>query len=59
MRLLSLSLLFALSATAIADPADVQPTVFNGVEVPPMPQIEGENFNGTIKDGWWFVKHHS
>jgi protein disulfide-isomerase len=34
-------------------------TIFNGVEVPPLPDIEGEKFNATIKDGYWFVKHHS
>lgn len=36
-----------------------QPTIFNGVEVPPIPEIEGEKFNSTIKDGYWFVKHYS
>ena len=36
-----------------------QPTIFNGVQVPPMPDIEGEKFNATVKDGYWFVKHHS
>ncbi|KAG0649160.1 disulfide isomerase [Hyphodiscus hymeniophilus] len=36
-----------------------QPTIFNGVEVPPLPDIEGETFNATVKEGYWFVKHHS
>lgn len=36
-----------------------QPTIFNGVEVPPLPEINGDKFNSTIKDGYWFVKHHS
>lgn len=36
-----------------------QPTIFNGVEVPPIPEIQGEKFNSTVKDGYWFVKHHS
>lgn len=36
-----------------------QPTIFNGVEVPPMPEIDGEKFNTVTKDGYWFVKHHS
>ncbi|KAF7875310.1 hypothetical protein EAF04_002482 [Stromatinia cepivora] len=36
-----------------------QPTIFNGVEVPPLPEIDGESFNKTIADGYWFVKHHS
>ncbi|CZR62293.1 related to thioredoxin domain containing protein 5 precursor [Phialocephala subalpina] len=35
------------------------PTYFNGVEVPPLIDIDGENFNTTVKDGYWFVKHHS
>lgn len=36
-----------------------KPTVFNGVEVPPLPEIDGELFNKTVADGYWFVKHHS
>jgi hypothetical protein len=36
-----------------------QPTIFNGVEVPPLPEIEGEKFGTVVKDGYWFVKHHS
>jgi protein disulfide-isomerase len=35
------------------------PTIFNGVEVPPLPNIDGEKFDTTVKDGYWFVKHHS
>ena len=35
------------------------PTTFNGVKVPVLPEIDGEKFNGTIKEGYWFVKHHS
>lgn len=35
------------------------PTIFNGVEVPPIPILDGETFNATVKDGLWFVKHHS
>ena len=35
------------------------PTIFNGVRVPPLPDIDGEEFNATVKDGYWFVKHHS
>lgn len=34
-------------------------TLFNGIEVPPLPEIDGEKFNSTIKDGFWFVKHYS
>ena len=36
-----------------------KPTIFNGVEVPPIPEIDGEKFNTVVKDGYWFVKHHS
>ncbi|EEH45215.1 uncharacterized protein PADG_01365 [Paracoccidioides brasiliensis Pb18] len=34
-------------------------TVFNGVEVPPMKQLNATNFDETIKEGYWFVKHYS
>ncbi len=70
MRLLPISLLCALFASAaiastpevpgdISEEEATQPTVFNGVEVPPLPDIEGEKFNATVKEGYWFVKHHS
>ncbi|KAH7384822.1 thioredoxin-like protein [Cadophora sp. MPI-SDFR-AT-0126] len=35
------------------------PTIFNGVEVPPITILDGETFNATVKEGLWFVKHHS
>jgi protein disulfide-isomerase len=35
------------------------PTTFNGVKVPVLPEIDGEKFNATIKEGYWFVKNHS
>jgi len=42
------------------DDADVaESTIFNDIEVPPLPDLEGEKFNAAIKDGYWFVKHHS
>lgn len=28
-------------------------TTFNGIKVPPMVEIEGPNFEETIKDGYW------
>jgi protein disulfide-isomerase len=37
----------------------VDPTIFNGVQVPPLLELPGETFNDTIKEGWWIVKHHS
>lgn len=36
-----------------------KPTKFNGITVPVMKEIEGENFDETVKDGYWFVKHYS
>ena len=38
---------------------EVPPTIFNGVEVPPLTVLDGEKFNATVKEGWWFVKHYS
>jgi protein disulfide-isomerase len=35
------------------------PTTFNGVKVPVLPELNEDKFNSTIKDGYWFVKHHS
>lgn len=37
----------------------VEPTTFNGVQVPPLTEIFGDGFNSTVKNGYWFVKHHS
>ena len=34
-------------------------TIFNGIRVPPLPEIDGEIFNASVKDGYWFVKHFS
>jgi hypothetical protein len=34
-------------------------TTFNGVKVPALPELDGEKFNSTVKEGYWFVKHHS
>ncbi|EER40031.1 thioredoxin [Histoplasma capsulatum H143] len=38
---------------------DESPTVFNGIEVPPMKQLTESNFDETVKEGYWFVKHFS
>lgn len=68
MRLLPISLLSTLFASVVLaqsgdgsdEASDVpKPTIFNGVEVPPLPEIDGESFNKTVADGYWFVKHHS
>lgn len=37
------------------------PTIFNGIEVPPMKELPGEAFDTEIKDGHWYViavSHH-
>ncbi|OAL32595.1 protein disulfide-isomerase domain [Fonsecaea nubica] len=34
-------------------------TIFNGIKVPPMKEIQGAEFAETIKDGYWWVKHYS
>lgn len=31
----------------------LSPTLFNGVEVPPQKQLTADNFDETIKDGYW------
>lgn len=30
-------------------------TVFNGIKVPPMAEIEGGKFEETVKDGYWYA----
>lgn len=32
-----------------------QSTTFNGIEVPPMKALTPDNFDDTIKDGYWYV----
>lgn len=43
---------------AVADEDDGGPkyTRFNGIEVPPMKELSGENFDKEIKDGYWYRK---
>lgn len=36
-----------------------QPTVFNGLDVPPLTHLTPENFDELVKDGYWLVKHYS
>ena len=36
-----------------------KPTTFNGAKVPPMRELNGEQFDEDTKDGYWFVKHYS
>ena len=32
------------------------PTIFNGMEVPPMKELSGEAFDTEIKDGYWYAE---
>ncbi|KAJ5738804.1 hypothetical protein N7493_001959 [Penicillium malachiteum] len=36
-----------------------EPSVFNGLDVPPLFQLTPENFEEVTKDGTWLVKHYS
>ena len=31
------------------------PTTFNGIEVPPMKELDGGKFDEDIKDGYWYL----
>ncbi|KAK2873537.1 hypothetical protein FQN49_002277 [Arthroderma sp. PD_2] len=33
-------------------------TVFNGVTVPPLKELQAADFEESIKEGYWFVKHY-
>ncbi|KAJ5542344.1 hypothetical protein N7535_004764 [Penicillium sp. DV-2018c] len=35
------------------------PSIFNGVEVPPLTQLTPDNFEEVTKNGYWMVKHYS
>ena len=41
--------------TPAEDGDRVDYTIFNGLEVPPMIEIEGDKFAETVKDGYWYV----
>ncbi|KAL8648387.1 MAG: hypothetical protein Q9210_005015, partial [Variospora velana] len=34
-------------------------TIFNDQEVPPMKELNGDNFEKDTKKGYWFIKHYS
>ncbi|KAI3100973.1 hypothetical protein CBS147333_8278 [Penicillium roqueforti] len=36
-----------------------KPTIFNGIEVPPLTELTPENFEEVTKDGYWMIKHYS
>ncbi|KAL5343954.1 thioredoxin-like protein [Aspergillus crustosus] len=35
------------------------PTIFNGVDVPAIKELTPDNFEDTIKNGYWFIKQYS
>jgi protein disulfide-isomerase len=39
--------------------APVDLTVFNGIEVPPMKELDGDGFEESIKEGYWYVSRDS
>ncbi|KIX02447.1 protein disulfide-isomerase domain [Rhinocladiella mackenziei CBS 650.93] len=50
----------AVSGETNAEGGDaVKYTTFNGIQVPPMKEIQGDEFAETIKNGYWWVKHYS
>ncbi|KAJ5408082.1 hypothetical protein N7509_001965 [Penicillium cosmopolitanum] len=67
---LGLSLLSVLTGSTVAASAKLekranrgldsdQPTVFNGLDVPPLTQLTPDNFDELTKDGQWLIKHYS
>lgn len=49
------------SAAAAPAPAEQedetpQPTKFNGIEVPPLKELSGKDFDAEVKDGYWYVE---
>ncbi|CAI7667830.1 unnamed protein product [Penicillium pancosmium] len=67
---LGLSLLSLLTGSTVAASAKLekrtnrgldsdQPTVFNGLDVPPLTQLTPDNFDELTKDGQWLIKHYS
>lgn len=41
------------AATAAGEDEGIDYTLFNDIKVPKMKDISGEDFNETIKDGYW------
>ena len=48
-------ILAASTTNSEVDDGSTQPTVFNGVEVPPLTALNGETVDQEIKDGYWYV----
>ncbi|KAL4950538.1 thioredoxin-domain-containing protein [Aspergillus filifer] len=44
---------------AESDASGPASTLFNGVEVPPMKELTPDNFEESVKDGYWFIKQYS
>ena len=42
--------------SAADDTSDDSSTVFNGIKVPPMLDIEGDKWDETVKEGWWYER---
>ena len=42
-----------------SEAVSTKPTKFNGIEVPPMKELTGDDFDKETKNGYWFVKHYS
>ncbi|MCJ1312930.1 hypothetical protein MMC25_006606 [Agyrium rufum] len=49
----------ATGATVDSTTSQQSSTTFNGISVPPMKEIKGDEFDAETKDGYWFVKHYS
>lgn len=45
--------------TLANDGEAVDYTIFNGLKVPPMVEIEGDKFAETVKDGYWYADKFS
>lgn len=44
------------SGTTSGEAQPGSPTIFNGIEVPPMKDLTGEAFDAETKDGYWYAK---
>lgn len=44
------------SASTSSEAYPGSPTIFNGMEVPPMKDLAGEAFDAETKDGYWYAR---
>ena len=42
--------------SSVQDVAEVEYTVFSGIQVPPMIEIQGDKFAETVKHGYWYAR---